>query len=217
MAMVANLYKTRFEGTGIDRRDRVWKILCRHFFDRLIGPQSNVLELGCGYGEFINNISAARKFALDLNPDAQYRLNQDIVFWNAPATDLAALCHETVDVVFTSNFLEHLRDKRECDEVLSQVHGILRPNGKIIAMGPNIRYAYREYWDFYDHYLPLSHLSLAEGLQGTGFTIERNIPRFLPYSMNSGLPVHEIFIRAYLATPLAWRLLGKQFLVIAQK
>ena len=32
-------------------------------------------------------------------------------------------------------------------------------------MGPNIRYLAAEYWDFYDHYLPLSHLSLEEGLR----------------------------------------------------
>ncbi len=35
-------------------------------------------------------------------------------------------------------------------------------------MGPNIRYAYAEYWDYYDHYLALSHLSLAAGLITVG-------------------------------------------------
>jgi hypothetical protein len=54
-------------------------------------------------------------------------------------------------------------------------------------MGPNIRYAYREYWDYYDHYLPLSHLSLGEGLTQAGFAVERVSPRFLPYTMKSSL------------------------------
>jgi hypothetical protein len=83
-------------------------------------------------------------------------------------------------------------------------------------MGPNIRYAYAEYWDFYDHYLPLSHLSLEEGLVQAGFDIERVIPRFLPYSTRSALPKATFFVRAYLAFPLAWRFLGKQFLCVAR-
>jgi hypothetical protein len=84
-------------------------------------------------------------------------------------------------------------------------------------MGPNIRYAYREYWNFYDHSLPLSDLSVAEGLRIAGFRIEENIPRFLPFSMNNNTPTHDLLVRAYLALPLAWKLFGKQFLVTAVK
>jgi hypothetical protein len=85
------------------------------------------------------------------------------------------------------------------------------------VMGPNIRYAWREYWDYYDHYLPLSHLSLAEGLCLAGFRIAENIPRFLPYTMKNTVPTHALLVRAYLAVPLMWKLLGKQFLVTAVK
>lgn len=50
-----------------------------------------------------------------------------------------------------------------------------------------------------------------------GFQIEENIPRFMPFTMNNSIPTHDILIRAYLAFPLAWRFLGKQFLVTASK
>jgi hypothetical protein len=93
----------------------------------------------------------------------------------------------------------------------------LRPGGRFIVMGPNIRYAYREYWDYYDHLLPLSDSSLSEGLIQWGFEIERVIPRFLPYTMNNSLPINEMLIRLYLKLPLSWRIVGKQFLVIATK
>ena len=33
--------------------------------------QPYVLDLGCGYGEFINNVSCTKKFAMDLNPTAR--------------------------------------------------------------------------------------------------------------------------------------------------
>lgn len=217
MTDLAALYRTRFEQTGLDRRDRVWNVLCKHFFNQLIPNNATVLDLACGYGEFINNIRAGRKFAVDLNPDAAQHLRPGISFFNAPATDLSAVGSEVADIVFTSNFLEHLRDKKECDTVLAAVRDVLKVGGKFIVMGPNIRYAYREYWDFYDHYLPLSDLSLAEGLVIAGFQIEKSIARFMPFTMNNNAPTHDLLIRAYLALPIAWKLLGKQFLLTAVK
>jgi SAM-dependent methyltransferase len=162
-------------------------------------------------------VTAGRKFAVDLNPDAAKHLASGITFFNAPATDLSIIGHEVADVVFTSNFLEHLRDKKECDTVLAAVRDVLKPGGKFIVMGPNIRFTYREYWDFYDHYLPLSDLSLGEGLGIAGFRIEESIARFMPYTMNNKTPTHDLLVRAYLALPLAWKVLGKQFLIVAVK
>lgn len=217
MADIAQIYQQRFVQTGLDRRDRVWKVLCQHYFARRIPSDATVLELACGYGEFINNIPAGRKIAVDLNPDAAQYLAPEVAFFNIPATGLGLVGTGVADVVFTSNFLEHLHDKRECDEVLAAVFQVLKPGGRFIVMGPNIRYAYREYWNFYDHYLPLSDLSLAEGLRLAGFQIEENIPRFLPFSMDNKTPTHDLLVRAYLALPLAWKLLGKQFLVTAAR
>ena len=74
-----------------------------------------------------------------------------------------------------------------------------------------------DYWDFYDYYLPLSHLSLEEGLVQADYEIERLVARFLPYTTRSPLPQHPSFVALYLAVPLAWRIFGKQFLVVARK
>jgi len=215
MSDIAAIYRDRFEKAGLERRERVWKVLCQHFFNRRIPPNATVLDLACGYGEFINNISAAKRMAIDLNPDASEHLAEGVEFKRLAATELGSLGDEIVDVVFTSNFLEHLSSKDECNKVFASVRKILRPKGRFIVMGPNIRYAYREYWDFYDHCLPLSHLSLAEGLRSSGFQIEENIARFMPYTMANAAPAHDFLVRAYLALPFAWRLLGKQFLVTA--
>ncbi|WP_454683530.1 class I SAM-dependent methyltransferase [Ancylobacter moscoviensis] len=217
MSDVSKIYQERFGNTGLDRRDRVWKVLCSSFFNKRISPDETVLDLACGYGEFINNISAARKYGVDLNPDAPKHLNGDVTFTRSVATDLSFLPDESVDVVFTSNFLEHLRDKSECDQVFAAVRRILKSGGRFIVLGPNIHYAYREYWDYYDHYLPLSHLSLAEGLTISGFEIKEVIPRFLPYTMNNKTPTNDALIKIYLRLPIAWRFMGKQFLVTAIK
>jgi len=217
MPDIASIYRDRFEQTGLVRRDRVWKALCKYYFDRRIPDDAAVLELACGYGEFINNIRAGSKLAVDINPDSALHLAPDVAFYNIAATRLASVGREVADVVFTSNFLEHLRDKNECDAVFAAVRDVLKPGGRFIVMGPNIRFSYRNYWDFYDHTLPLSDLSVAEGLRVAGFHIAENIPRFLPFSMANKTPTHDILIRLYLALPIAWKIMGKQFLVTAVK
>lgn len=217
MADVAKIYDTRFLKTGLAKRNRVWQTLCKSYFQKHIPPHATVLDLACGYGEFINNIAADKKIAVDLNKDAPRYLGKDVTFFNKPASDLSDIEKNKIDVVFTSNFLEHLRDKSECDHVMKQVLDVLKPGGLFLILGPNIRYAYAEYWDYYDHYLPLSHLSLAEGLEMNGFDVEKVIPRFLPYTMKNSVPTHPALIQAYLAIPLAWPLLGKQFLGFARK
>jgi len=45
---------------------------------RMGAPESVVLDLGCGYCEFINNICAAKKFGMDLNPDAARHAATDV-------------------------------------------------------------------------------------------------------------------------------------------
>jgi SAM-dependent methyltransferase len=217
MEQLSALYRKRFNDTGLDRRQQVWRVLCAAYFDKLIPADAAVLDVACGYGEFINNVRAGRKYAVDLNPDAAGRLAPEVSFFHTPATDLSPLAAESVDVAFTSNFLEHLRSKEEVDQVFAQVRRVLRPGGRFILLGPNIKYAYRAYWDFYDHHLPLSHLSVGEGLQAAGYRLEKVIDRFLPFTMNNGAPTADILIRGYLAFPPAWRLMGAQFLVVAAR
>lgn len=176
-----------------------------------------ILDLACGYGEFINNIAASKKYAVDLNPDAPKFLAPDVSFQLTPAYDLSHLADNSIDRAFTSNFLEHLPDKAACDTVLKEIHRVLKPGGRFMILGPNIRYAYREYWDYYDHYLPLSHLSLTEGLTLAGYTPKVVIDRFLPYTMNNAAPTADWIINLYLRLPFAWKIFGKQFFILAEK
>lgn len=217
MSDLSALYDLRFTQTGTSKRQAVWRQLCKHFFDRMVPADATILDVACGYGEFINNIRARRKYAIDLNPDSPIYLNNDITFFNTSATDLSALPKDEIDIAFTSNFLEHFRDKQQLDIFLRELHGVLKPGGRFIILGPNIRFAYREYWDYYDHYLPLSHLSLVEALSIAGFKAEKVIDRFLPFTMNNDVPTADFIIRTYLKLPIAWKIFGKQFLVVAQK
>ena len=124
----------------------------------------------------------------------------------------------SVDVVFTSNFFEHLPSKDVLTRVVRAAWRVLKPGGTIIVMGPNIRFLANVYWDFYDHHVPLSDRSVAELLAACGFVISCVEPRFMPYTVKSWLPEWGWLVRAYLALrPVSSALVGKQFLVIARK
>lgn len=211
------LYRIRFSEADLPAKMKIWQVLCRDFFQKFVREDDDVLDVACGYGEFINNIRAKNKYAVDLNEDVRRFLGADVHFSLNGAERMIDIGDDTIDVAFTSNFLEHLPSKTVCDQVLAELWRVLRPGGRLIIMGPNIRYLPGAYWDFYDHRLPLSNLSLAEALLLAGFSVERNIAKFLPYTTRSRLPQHPILVALFLRFPIAWRLLGKQFLIVARK
>jgi hypothetical protein len=84
-------------------------------------------------------------------------------------------------------------------------------------MGPNFRHTVRACFDFADRTVILTERGVAEHLYAAGFKILRVHARFLPYSFTGRLPSSPALVRAYLRFPPAWRLLGKQFLVVAER
>jgi len=210
------VYSRRFAGIE-QRRLKVWQILARHYFHRWVKPADTVVDLGAGYCEFINSVSAAHKYALDSNPATASQAAPDVTVLSEGATKQWPLSAESVNVVFTSNFFEHLPSKDDFAHCLAEAYRVLRPQGLVIALGPNIRFCFDVYWDFVDHHLPLSDRSMVEALEIAGFRKELVIPRFLPFTMSDRAPHAPYLVRLYLRFPLAQRLWGKQFLVIARK
>jgi hypothetical protein len=51
----------------------------------------------------------------------------------------------------------------------------------------------------------------------TGFMLEEQIHRFLPFTMSRGRQRPIWMLRLYLKLKFAWRLFGKQFLIVATK
>ena len=205
---LATIYGQRFKGRH-NYRNRVWRVLIDAFMQSYVPLDAVVLDIGCGYGEFINNVRCRTKFGMDMNPDTAKFLSPDVQFLQQDCTTTWNLPAASLDAVFTSNFFEHLPNKQA-------LHS-LRPGGKLIALGPNIKYLPGAYWDFWDHYLPLTEMSLKEGLKIHGFEVIRCIDRFLPYTMAHGTQYPVLFLKLYLKIPLAWRFWGKQFFLVAQR
>lgn len=215
-ADLQRIYEARFRD-NLDYRRRVWRVLIDTFFQQFIRPTDAVLDLGCGYGEFINQIRCGRKFAMDLNPDVPRRVAADVSAFLQDCSQPWQLPDESLDVVFTSNFFEHLPDKAALGRTLDQALRCLKPGGRLVALGPNIKFLSGAYWDFWDHYLPLTELSLKEALENRGCGMLWCVGRFLPYTMADGRRYPLVCLRAYLKFPPAWRIFGRQFLVVAEK
>jgi SAM-dependent methyltransferase len=210
------IYEHRFSSM-LDYRTQVWRILSSAFFQRFVRPTDAVLDLGCGYGEFINHIACREKFGMDLNPRSPAHLAEGVRFLAQDCSTPWQLPDASLDVVFTSNFFEHLPDKKALRDTLVEAHRCLKPGGRLIALGPNIKYVQGAYWDFWDHFLCLTEMSVGEALENNGYRVTLSHARFLPYSMVAAPRYPLALLRLYLAVPAFWPFFGKQFLVVAER
>jgi SAM-dependent methyltransferase len=210
------VYRQRFTDEHAMRKEGVWRKVCR-FLQRFVAADAPVLDVACDRGHFIRNIRATERWATDVR-DVSHHLSGDIHFvrCDGPTMD-AVLPPGYFGTVFLSNYLEHLRSASEIMQQLAAAQVVLRPTGRLIILQPNIRLIGHAYWDFVDHHKALTEKSLCEAVEATGFTVERVITRFLPFTTKGRLPQAAGLVRLYLALPPAWYMLGKQTLCIARK
>jgi SAM-dependent methyltransferase len=211
-----HIYSRRFDAQE-KYRNRVWRVLVDDFFQALVPADGAVLDMGCGYGQFINNIAAAKKFAMDLNPQAQQHLAKGVTLFQQDCSTAWPLPDKFLDVVFSSNFFEHLPSKPSLEDSIRQAARCLKPGGRLIAMGPNARIIPGAYWDFWDHHIPLPERAVVELFEINGFTIDRAVARFLPYTMVNKRESPLLFLKIYIRVPLVWQFFGHQFLVVGRK
>jgi SAM-dependent methyltransferase len=209
-------YQLRFSELQ-EYREQVWQILCSSYFSRFIHRDSVILDLGAGWGEFVNHIEAGRKYAMDLNPATPEHLADGITFISQDCSQPWNIESGSLDVVFTSNFLEHLYDKPSIERTVAEAYRCLKKGGLFICMSPNMNCVPGAYWNFWDHHIPLTEQSCAELLRIKGFNVVKCLARFLPFSMSGGTKSPLFLVRLYLKLPLLWPLFGKQFLVIGEK
>jgi SAM-dependent methyltransferase len=211
------LYRQRFTDAERADRKRIWQVLVESYFQRHVPSTAAVLDLGSGYGEFLNPLRCAKRAGVDLNPESAKHLEPGIEFHSGDVRNLPMFPDGTFDVVFTSNLMEHLPSKDDVEKMIREARRILKPGGQFIAMGPNLRFTGGEYWDFWDHLTPITDRSLAEILNLLDFNILEQRPQFLPYTTRSALPRSSWLIRLYLHLPIAWPFFGGQFLLRAAK
>lgn len=195
------------------KRAIVWGALWRYYFSKQIAAGDTVLDLGCGYGDFINAVTAQRRIAIDLWPGFPAHVQPGVETIVGPVNDLSKIADNSVDYAFASNIFEHVSQDAFA-QTLAELRRVLNAKGTINILQPNYRYAYREYFDDYTHIAVYSHISLADFLTANGFDVIDVQPRFLPLTVKSRLPVFPPLIAAYLMSPV--KPMGKQMLVRAR-
>lgn len=213
---LTSIYSERFDKNA-QQREKLWEILVRDFLQKFVKENDTVLDLAAGYCEFINNINCKQKIAIDLNKMTNKKANKNVLVFNTFSTRLPKELTGKVDVVFTSNFFEHLDNSEELLNTLKEVNRVLKKGAKIMVLQPNIRLVGGKYWDYIDHTLPLTERSLTEALDLSGFSVTYQKTRFLPYTANSRIPIVPLFVQIYLKVGIAQFFMGKQTFMIAEK
>ena len=211
-----DVYDNRFNDADAVAKDRMWREICR-VLQTDVDPAGTVLDVACDRGDFIRNIAAAEKWASDIR-DVSQHLPADVRFVQCDGLELAtAVPTGHFDVVFMSNYLEHLPSSDVVVAQMRTVAELLKPGGLMIVLQPNIRLVGARYWDFIDHRVALTDASLTEAATLAGLTTRKLVKRFLPYTTKARFSNHPALVRAYLRVRPAWLLLGKQSLLVAEK
>lgn len=195
------------------KRGQVWRALWRYFFSKRVKADHTVVDLGAGYGDFINSVTAQRRIAVDMWPGLSDHVAPGVEVLIGPASELGSIADGAIDYAFASNLFEHLTQDQFA-ETLAALKRVMSPRGTLTIVQPNYRYAYREYFDDYTHVAIYSHISLADFLSANGWEVLEVQPRFLPLTVKSRLPTWDFMIALWLASPI--KPIGKQMLLVAR-
>ena len=195
------------------RRAKVWAHLTA-YLGRWIAPTADVLELGAGWCDFANAVTARRVVAVDLDPTVLTAARAGVEAHVVDGTDLGLFEDGSFDVVFASNLLEHL-DRDATGRLLDESRRVLRPGGRLILVQPNFRLAPGRYFDDYTHVAIWTDVSIGDYLRSRGWGLEAVEPRFLPLTLKSRGAGLTFLVPWYLRSPV--KPLAGQMLVVATR
>lgn len=197
----------------IPERATVWREIAR-YIERDAPDCDLAVELGAGYCDFINQFRARRKLAFDLNPQMARFAAPSVEMRVTDATALAGVEPGSADLVFASNFLEHLTAP-QLDTLLPRVRECLSARGRLILLQPNYARCAERYFEDPTHVTIFSDESLAATLTQHGLGVLKLVPGLLPFSMKTRLPKSGILTRLYLSSP--WKPLAAQMYAVARR
>ncbi len=216
MIPIKTYYRRRFPKEEMKSRTRLWQTLCSSFFQKYVRQTDTVMDIGAGYCEYINAIHCKKKYAVDINPDTKKFARSDVTVVSVNAMKIPVRYNGKMNVIFMSNFLEHLESKKDVLVLLTRIKSLLAPNGKLIVLQPNIDLVREKYWNFFDHHIIFNTQNIREVFEICGYRLDEYIVRFLPYSTkHTLLPVNPTLIKFYLTLPEFLRPWAGQSLIIA--
>ena len=189
------------------------------FLSPYIPQDSIVVDLGAGYCDFINQVKAAKKYAIDISPELPNFAGPGVAQISRSGFEFYEIPDGSVDIVHASNFLEHFDDD-DLGKIMKEVKRIIKKGGRLILMQPNYRLQPGHYFDDHTHKKIFTDASLESFLLENGFKIILKNPRFLPMEMKSSpsfIPqfLLPLIIRLYIRFPI--KPFAGQMLLVAEK
>lgn len=123
----------------------------------------NALDIGCGVGDFLVGLQQKGWIVQGIEPSADARriAEKRLGFCPLSPDDYDKLPSESFDLITMWHVLEHVADLHF---QLSQLHRLLKPNGRLVIALPNYQSYdakyYKEYWAAWDVPRHLNHFSV---------------------------------------------------------
>ncbi len=119
-----------------------WRPATELFADRVracLGPDGRLLDVGCGRGGLVEQLSHPTQLMTGVDPDfVSLREHRLAALWRvAAASHALPFAAATFDVVIASWLLEHLTDPAA---TFAEVARVLRPGGAFVFITPNGRH-----------------------------------------------------------------------------
>jgi O-antigen chain-terminating methyltransferase len=178
-------FARRFRGDEEEIKERM------HEYARLFGPVHNVLDLGCGRGEFLEVCAELGVGALgvDSNPDMVIRCqmkNLKVVHADVLGY-LRDLEDRSLDGIFSAQVVEHLTTA-ELTDLVDLAAAKLRRGGIFVAetIDPSTFSALRWYYLDITHRQPIPSETLQFLLEGAGFDV-RDVMHLSPVAEDEKL------------------------------
>ena len=135
--------------------------LARYLFDYFgMQPDQNILEPGCGRGEFLDGFRklGMKCSGLDISPQAGFLLDGIEVSQINLDKDLLPYDEDSFNFIFHKSLLEHLGAP---EHFMKESHRILKPGGMLISLVPDWESNYKIYFDDHTHRTPFTQISLT--------------------------------------------------------
>jgi ubiquinone/menaquinone biosynthesis C-methylase UbiE len=126
-------YRQEYRRIRPDWRDSL--VIYRDMIDAMTGPDTKLLDVGCGHGDFLRPVHDKTQFSYGLDPDKE-ALEKNTFIKNKTAGDADKIPfpNDFFDIVISAWVLEHLADPTKA---FTEIYRVLKPGGKVVFLTPN--------------------------------------------------------------------------------